>query len=261
MDNIFICSKCGQPFESKWPSSVRSRLKKNGAIYCSKGCYSIKHGAHSKESAHNSEYRSWKAMKSRCNCNGNTHYARYGGRGITYDSNWESFENFLADMGPKPEPKMELDRIDNDKNYTKENCRWATRKEQTRNRGGQRATRLYTYEGKTMCISDWAKEVGISAASMQKRLNKGWPLEIAFSPVKRANLTSEHWVNFKGSPVKGKTGYRKNSKYITIDNETKTYAEWERVKGLSRGLITKRLSYGYSEYDAVMLSLDKPKQN
>jgi hypothetical protein len=83
-------------------------------------------------------------------------------------------------MGLKPDPKMELDRIDNDKNYCKENCRWATRKEQTRNRGGKRATRLYTYEGKTMCIKDWADYVGISPQSMQKRLNKGWPLERAF---------------------------------------------------------------------------------
>jgi len=76
---------------------------------------------------------------------------------------------------------MELDRIDNEKNYSKENCKWSTRKEQTRNRGGKRATRLYTYEGKTMCIKDWADYVGISPQSMQKRLNKGWSLERAFT--------------------------------------------------------------------------------
>lgn len=219
----------------------------------------MKHGAYSNESKYNAEYRSWKAMKSRCNCISNTHYARYGGRGISYQKSWESFEEFLKDMGPKPDPKMELDRIDNDKNYTKDNCRWATRKEQTRNRGGKRATRLYTCNGKTMCMADWAKEVGISASSMQKRLNKGWPLEIAFSPVNRQRTKSEHWVNYKGSPVKGKTVHRKNSKYITIGDETKTYAEWEREKGLSRGLISKRLSYGYSEYDAVMLPKDIKK--
>jgi hypothetical protein len=120
-------------------------------------------------------------MKSRCNCIGTTHYERYGGRGISYDPAWEDFTVFLADMGKKPDPKMELERIDNNKNYCKENCRWATRKEQTRNRGGRRATRLYTFEGKTMCIADWAKEVGISPQSMQKRLNNGWPLDKALS--------------------------------------------------------------------------------
>ena len=69
------------------------------------------------------------------------------------------------------------------KNYYKENCRWATHKEQTRNRGGKRATRLYTFDGKTMCIADWAREVGISPQSMQKRLNKNWPLEKAFAKI------------------------------------------------------------------------------
>jgi hypothetical protein len=120
-------------------------------------------------------------MKSRCNNLNHGSYARYGGRGITYDPSWEIYTNFLADMGLKPNPKMELERIDNDKNYCKENCRWATHKEQTRNRGGKRATRLYTFNGKTQCIADWAKEVGISPQSMQKRLNNDWPLEKAFS--------------------------------------------------------------------------------
>jgi len=181
MENMFTCSKCGQPFISNWPSSVKYRLRKNGAIYCSKACAAIRHGAYLSEAEFNSEYRSWKAMRSRCNCKKTTHYERYGGRGITYDPAWDDFNNFLADMGPKENPKLELERIDNEKNYCKENCRWATRKEQTRNRGGKRATRLYTFEGKTMCIADWAREVGISPQSMQKRLNKGWPLERAFA--------------------------------------------------------------------------------
>ena len=120
-------------------------------------------------------------MKTRCDNPTHKAYSRYGGRGITYDPRWINFENFISDMGLKPDSKMELDRIDNDKNYCKENCRWTTHKEQTRNRGGKRATRLYTFNEKTMCIADWAREVGISPQSMQKRLNKGWPLEKAFT--------------------------------------------------------------------------------
>jgi hypothetical protein len=181
MDNIFLCSKCEQPFTSKWPSSVRYRLRKNGKIFCSKSCASMTHGAWVIDDKSNSEYRSWKAMKSRCDCKSNTYYARYGGRGITYDPNWNSFEKFLEDLGPKENSKLELERIDNEKGYYKENCRWVTHKEQTRNRGGKRATRLYTFEGKTMCIADWAEEVGISPQAMQKRLNKNWPLERALN--------------------------------------------------------------------------------
>lgn len=131
------------------------------------------------------EYSSWHAMKTRCDNPTHNAYPRYGGRGITYDPRWDDFQNFIDDMGLKPDPKMELDQIDNEKNYCKENCRWTTRKEQTRNRGGKRATRLYTYDGKTMCIKDWADYVGISPQSMQKRLNKGWPLERAFEKVKK----------------------------------------------------------------------------
>ena len=138
------------------------------------------------------EYSSWCAMKHRCNNQGSTYYERYGGRGITYDPSWEDFAVFLTDMGKKPNPKMELERIDNNKNYCKENCRWATRKEQTRNRGGKRATRLYTFEGKTMCIADWAKEVGISPQSMQKRLNNGWPLDKAFSKERHDGKGGNH---------------------------------------------------------------------
>jgi endogenous inhibitor of DNA gyrase (YacG/DUF329 family) len=78
MDNIFTCSKCGQPFSSNWPSSVRHRLRKNGKIFCSKSCAAITHGAWAVNDQFNSEYRSWQAMKSRCNCKGNTHYERYG---------------------------------------------------------------------------------------------------------------------------------------------------------------------------------------
>ena len=159
-----------------------------------------------------------------------------------------------------PQENMELDRIDNDGNYCKENCRWATRKEQTRNRGGARATRLFTFNGKTMCIADWAKEIGITPASLQKRLNKGWPLELALSPEKRDKDFSKRVI--KTPPAnKGKSIRNKNSKFITIGGVAKTYTEWEKEKGLSKGLISKRLQQGCSEYDAVMKPISNQHQN
>lgn len=78
------------------------------------------------------EYHSWNSMKNRCNNPKLKEYKNYGGRGITYDTRWEDFREFFKDMGKRPEGTT-LDRIDVDKDYCKENCRWATKEEQQRN--------------------------------------------------------------------------------------------------------------------------------
>ncbi len=78
-------------------------------------------------------YVTWQHMKARCDDPKHHAYARYGGRGVRYVKRWSKFENFLADMGVRPEG-LTLDRINNEELYSKANCRWATRKEQARNR-------------------------------------------------------------------------------------------------------------------------------
>lgn len=127
----------------------------------------FKHG-HSKYKGKRSRtYQIWSTLKDRCKNPNNREYSKYGGRGITYDPAWEDFENFLEDMGEAP-PKLSIDRIDNDGNYCKSNCRWTTQKVQANN---TRRNKYITYNNKTQTIKQWSEELDMSYNTLRIRLN------------------------------------------------------------------------------------------
>ncbi len=110
----------------------------------------------------------WVDMRKRCRNPNAYAYERYGGRGISVCARWEEFANFFEDMGDRPSPKHTLDRIDNDGDYCKENCRWATRKEQARNRSSNRMLQAF---GKTMTLAEWSIETGLNATTITRRID------------------------------------------------------------------------------------------
>lgn len=112
------------------------------------------------------EYRIWKAMRARCYAPCNKNMGHYQKNGIIVCKEWNSFQRFIEDMGPCPE-SYTIDRINNNGNYEPSNCRWASMTEQSKNRGD--FNKYYTYNGKTMCLKDWAREFGIKYITLQTR--------------------------------------------------------------------------------------------
>lgn len=151
---------------------VRSSSLKNGDTR-SCGCLRketlTKHG-HTVGGILSKTYTIWMGMLQRCFNSKSRYYYCYGKRGITVCKRWKKFENFLKDMGETP-IYLQLDRIKNDKNYCKSNCRWVTRKEQQRNK---RTNHLISYNNKQQCLSAWAEETGICAGTLLKRIKLGW---------------------------------------------------------------------------------------
>lgn len=118
------------------------------------------------------EYRIWQQLINRCYNQAVRNYNRYGGRGITVCDRWrESFENFIEDMGTRPSPSHSIDRKDNNLGYCKENCRWATKQEQARNKS---TTVWIEHDGKRMSAPDWSDVTGIKTTTLIARKVAGW---------------------------------------------------------------------------------------
>src|SRR5690349_9748447 len=127
-------------------------------------------------------YTAWSAARGRCHNPNNKQYPRYGGRGIEMCQAWrDSFDSFLADMVGVP-PALTLDRINNDQGYEAGNCRWATVKQQARNR---RSSHLVTYDGITKPLIEWAEQYGLRHGTLHYRLTHGWSVHDALTGPKR----------------------------------------------------------------------------
>ena len=130
-------------------------------------------------------HNAWINMKTRCDNPIHNEYHRYGGRGITYCEEWKDFDNFMKwslSNGFKEEKDergknlLSLDRIDNNKNYCPENCKWSTRIEQARNKY---TNKNYEYKGKTYCLTALAEMSAVGIDSIRRRIKQGWSIEDA----------------------------------------------------------------------------------
>ena len=168
------------------------------------------------------EYRVWTDMRTRCNNKNATSYDGYGGRGIKCCQRWDSFTNFLSDMGKKPSPIHTIERIDVNGGYEPMNCKWATKEAQAANK---RNTIRKVVDGETKRIPELASDAGISRSGMWLRVKRG-----------TENLT-------RGSKRNG---------WLTFNGVTDTYVGWAKRTGLKRSTIAMRITrYGWSVQQAL----------
>jgi len=182
----FPCGKRQQVWEftcvcGKSTKALINLVKRGHTRSC--GCYQaerkiqahLKHGDNRQCFKH-PLYIVWSGIKQRCEEVGYRRYADWGGRGIKVL--WESYEHFKADMLPTYKPGLQIERKDNDGHYCKENCTWATRKEQCLNK---RNKRILTLNGVSMNLSLWTEKLGWPRGRIEGRLKLGWSVEEALT--------------------------------------------------------------------------------
>ena len=173
------------------------------------------------------EYKSWAHMKGRCYCETNHKYPNYGGRGIAVCDEWvDDFPRFLCDMGPRPSPKHSIDRIDNDGDYTPDNCRWATPRKQSNNR---RSSRLLTYKGQEKTVAQWARYAGIRQHTLAARIDRhGMSVAEAIETPVRTPKRAKYTHNGITDSVTGwskRLGYGRNTLHERMRRQGMTFKE------------------------------------
>ena len=153
----------------------QSNLLQGKAFSC--GCTNLVKLRHEAKKAYRAEWLVWRAMRDRCRYPTDPRYDDYGGRGIKVCERWREFRNFIADMGPRPSPKHQIDRYpDKNGDYEPGNCRWATSREQNNNK---RTNRLLTFNGETRTAQEWGRKIGIRGSTIRYRLDRGMTIEQA----------------------------------------------------------------------------------
>lgn len=230
---ILICKEHGE-FQMT-PKGHFSSI--TGCVECSKHITKkVKKLIDGKDRKSMREYNIWKALRSRVSDHNRKDSKYYSDKGITVCKRWDSFENFYEDMGECPE-KYTIDRINPDGNYCKENCRWANASTQSKNRGT--FNKIFTYNGKSMVLKDWARELNIKYTTLYMRIyrsGKSFEEAIQEDPFNRL---------------------------IEYNNEKHTLKEWCIIKNMEYNVVLNRLDkHKWTFDDAINIPKGgKRKQN
>lgn len=210
-------------------------LIKGSTVSC--GCYHSEiiktHGF-----SRTSHYQRWLNMINRCDNPNNRAYHNYGGRGITVCHEWYDFETYLNDLPDGYVEGAQLDRVDNNKGYYKDNVRWVSAHENAQN---TRVNRNITHNGVTKCLSEWARDINLNVSSLSERIER-WGVEKA--------LTTEKYATVHKAKPKALKGRCKN-KYV-LDGIEYNINELSELSGVSSKLLRKRINErGWSVERAV----------
>jgi len=154
------------------------------------GCYNKElrlQGKHHK--THSNEYKAWTNLKHRCLNPNSPKFKDYGARGIGISDEWIDFETFYKDMGDRPSNEYSIDRIDNDGPYSKDNCKWSTRKEQANN---MRSNVLIPYSGEMVTLRELSDKTGIAYRTLQTRYYLGMTGDELIKPVRTSCDSTTH---------------------------------------------------------------------
>lgn len=162
-------------------------------------------------------YRRWYSMVGRCKYPSHTSWKWYGAKGVTVATEWLSFETFMKDMGNPPFSRATIERKSNSGPYSKENCYWATEKEQGRNRSNNL---ILTHQGKSQSAAAWADEIGIDMVRLHERKQRGWTDEEAIT-----------------TPLRGL--------YLELNGQRKLAKQWANDIGIKYGTLWWRYKQGW----------------
>jgi hypothetical protein len=192
--------------------------------------------------SNSSEHKTWMSMIKRCENKNDKCYRHYGGRGIRVHESWRhSFPNFLRDVGLKPTPKHEIERVNNNGGYEPGNVVWATHQEQVRN---TRRNRLVTINGVTKPIVVWANDFKIKITSVYTRLAKGWSV---IDALKKPLLHAGH----------EKSRGKRNGHLIKVGGVMMPIGWWSKHSGVPFCTITGRLKRGWHPDRAALVPTKK----